>query len=323
MDDSNDRSDDDDNDDNHHRQAQEEENDHKAISIIGRKKEFSFRTRSKIDVLVERFLQELEDDVHELLCNNMNIHSNDYSGLDSDRDTEAEVEIAVRFFPDVLSRKGGFGRNYYPIQCISFGWDCLSNVNVKAVAFIPPLARLAIELGSFEEEERGGLLCKNLGKNVLQNLMNSDKADLHNNHREYHEVVDDKYLQVLIRLGKLGHLKKEDIQRYSLLNKLCFAQRYYPAEKRFRFLVEWDPNALTQTDEDGDLPLHDAVFSIAYPIRRLYQHVFEAGIQYFPKKKGIHLFFHKDRNDDTPFQGACKKFGYKEVILYRSFGCYC
>ena len=69
MDDSNDRS----NDDHHHRQAQEEENDHKAISIIGRKKEFSFRTRSKIDVLVERFLQELEDDVHELLCENMDM----------------------------------------------------------------------------------------------------------------------------------------------------------------------------------------------------------------------------------------------------------
>ena len=79
-------------------------------------------------------------------------------------------------------------------------------------------------------------------------------------------------------------------------------------------MVEWDPNALTQTDECGDLPLHDAVFFIDSSIRRIYQFVFDAGVEYFPKKKGIHLFFRKDRNDDTPFQGACKKFGYKEVM---------
>ena len=147
-------------------------------------------------------------------------------------------------------------------------------MNVKAVAFIPLLARLAVELGSFEEEERGGLLCKNnMNINVLQNLMNSDKGrpeNLHHNPREYHEVVDDNYFQVLIRLGKLGYLKKEDIQWYGLLNKLCFAQKRYFAKKRFRFLVEWDPNALTQTDECGDLPLHDAVFFIDSSIRRLY-----------------------------------------------------
>jgi hypothetical protein len=125
-------------------------------------------------------------------------------------------------------------------------------VNVKAVAFISPLARLAVEVGWFEEEERGGLLCEDIdGTYVLQNLMRSDKADRHNNHREYHKVVDDKYLQVLIRLRRMGLIKKEDIRRYILLNKLCFAQKDYSAEKRFRFLIEWDPSALTRTDEDS------------------------------------------------------------------------
>jgi hypothetical protein len=51
-------------------------------------------------------------------------------------------------------------------------------------------------------------------------------------------------------------------------------------------------------------------------IRRSYQFVFEAGIKYFPKTKGIHLLFNKNNNDDTPFQGACKKFGYKEVMNF-------
>jgi hypothetical protein len=45
----------------------------------------------------------LGNDVHELLCNN---DAENYRGLDSDRDTEAEVETAIRFFPpEVLSIK--------------------------------------------------------------------------------------------------------------------------------------------------------------------------------------------------------------------------
>jgi hypothetical protein len=35
-------------------------------------------------------------------------------------------------------------------------WGC----NLKAVSFVPLLARLAMELGLFEEKYRGGLLCK-------------------------------------------------------------------------------------------------------------------------------------------------------------------
>ena len=73
--------------------------------------------------------------------------------------------------------------------------------------------------------------------------------------KKHRESVDTKYLQVLIQLGRLDLLKKEDIQWYHLLHELC-NQYYYFAEKRFRFFVEWDPNALTQTDIDG-LPLYD------------------------------------------------------------------
>jgi hypothetical protein len=50
-------------------------------------------------------------------------------------------------------------------------------------------------------------------------------------------------------------------------------------------LVEWDPNALTQTGGFGELPRHDAAYNDS-SIRRSYQLVFEAGIKYFPKKKG-------------------------------------
>ena len=49
-------------------------------------------------------------------------------------------------------------------------------------------------------------------------------------------------------------LKKEDIQAFDLLNKLCWQDNYF-VEKRFRFLVEWDPNSLTHTSRYGYLPL--------------------------------------------------------------------
>jgi hypothetical protein len=76
-------------------------------------------------------------------------------------------------------------------------------------------------------------------------------------------------------------------------------------------LVEWDPSALTQADEDGVLALHCAA-CLSYI--QGFRSVFEAGIHYYPKNKGIGLLFRKYDHDETPFQDACKGFGYKTII---------
>jgi hypothetical protein len=126
------------------------------------------RTRNKTDELVEIFLQELGDDIHDMFCS---IDADNYRGLDSDRDTEEEVETALRFFPNVLTRRiqihdadvdadaDGEDVYLYPIQLLAFTlrYEVGIMCNMKALSFIPLLARLAIELGLFEEE-RGGLL---------------------------------------------------------------------------------------------------------------------------------------------------------------------
>jgi hypothetical protein len=281
----------------------------KSISVLERKERFSLRTRNKIDQLVETFLENLGDDIHDMLCDNG--ADEDYRGLDSDRDTDEEIETTIRFFPGVLTRKGG-PCNEYPIQCLVT--LCNFRCNVKAISLISLLARLSIELGLFEEQERGGLLCENSDGgcyNILQDLMNSDPIERHN--REQHrEVVDDKYLEVLIQLRKMGLLMKEDIQRYDLLNDLCGdIHCYFFAEKRFQFLVEWDPSALNHPDGHGDLPLHDAV---QHSSIRGFQLVFEYGIRYLPEKKGINLLFLKSNIDKTPFQCACAIFGRDEVM---------
>ena len=268
-----------------------------------------------------------------MLCEDDLENDYDYYGLDDSRDTEAEVETAIRFFPEALSRKkmartdddGLWFPGYYPIHylaSIQNDVDLLFVIcNVKAVSFIPLIARLALELGLFEEEERGGLLLKgNGGSNVLRNLMLSDNR-LYT--REHHESVDDKYLRILVQLRKMGLLKKEDIQRYEMLHKLC-DQFFYFAEKRFRFLVEWDPSALLYPNVAmRSIPLHCAAYN--YSLRG-FQLVYEYGIRYYPKNKGINLLFKKKEDDEddeddkddednqTPFQAACKKFGCVQVM---------
>ncbi|OEU09154.1 hypothetical protein FRACYDRAFT_249072 [Fragilariopsis cylindrus CCMP1102] len=285
----------------------------KIDSVLARKGKFPLRNRKKINVLIEEFLVKLEDDIHDMFFENELTDADTYDALDSDRDTEEEVETALRFFPEVLSRRKDVyaGRFRYPIQELALAHDVQNGkyqCNVKTVLFIPIVARLAIEFDLFEEDERGGLLLGfgRYGDNTLHQLMLTDQTIEGDNREQQHEAVDDKFLQVLIQLRKLGLLKKEDIQRYDLLHCLC-GEDYF-AEKRLRFLVEWDPNALTQTDRFGHVPLDYMVRSI-----QGFESVFEYGIRYFPKKKGISLLFHTSNSWLTPFHYACKHFGYEKV----------
>jgi hypothetical protein len=233
------------------------------ISLLQQHDEFYLRARNKIDDLAEEFLEKMEDDIHNMLCED-NIENN-YNGLDDSRDTENEVETAIRFFPAVLSkRKAGRWREAdddedddeeenewiegeYPIQYLALmrnEFYC-KMCNLKAVSFVPLVARIAIELGLFEKQERGGLLCsQDDNNNALQNLVRIEMIE--RNNREHHELVDDKYLQVLKKLRKMGILKKEDIQRYDLLKRSCLPYSGF-AEKQFGFLAEWDPSALYYT----------------------------------------------------------------------------
>jgi hypothetical protein len=304
----------------------------KMILVLEQKETFPFRTRNKTDELVENFLQELGDDVHDMICDN-HIDADNYCGLDSKRDTEEEVEAILRVFPEVLSRRKGIVVDifvvdddddaddvdirefFYPIQLIgSKRGEGLKMSNVEAVVFVPLLARLAIEFGCFDEVFRGGLLCKDdCRRNVLENLMVIDNM---RGNRQYHENIHDKHLQVLIQLRRMSLLKKEDIRE--LLHHLCSQACF--SEKRFRILVKWDPSSLipSSTDQyDGWLPpLHNAARIVAtnFSIRG-FQLVFEAGIKFFPKRKGINLLFHKTiLNYDTPFQRACKTFGREKVM---------
>jgi hypothetical protein len=295
-----------------------------VISILQQYDEFPTLTRDNtIDGLVENFIETTGEAIHDLLCDNIDPNSEEYRGLDVDRDTEVEVETAIRFFPEILSRRSrGGGRDYHPVKCLANGYyGAAWRFNLKAVSFLPLLVKLAIEFGTFDEELRGGLLTDDeAGDKVLVLLTVSDRDFENKNeaeNREYNELIDDKLLLVMKQLRKMGVLKKEDIQRRCLLEELCH-QRVF-AKKRFRFLAEWDPVALTKSDDYGYSPLHYAAEN-GNSIQG-FQSVLEYGIRYYPNKKGISLLFKGGNKTvtgpkfpkDTPFQLACKKFGREEV----------
>jgi hypothetical protein len=278
----------------------------KSILVIERRNNFRLGSRNKIDCLVTEFLHDLEDDTHEMLCDTRT-DADDYHGLDGDRDTEKEVEAIVRIFPEILIRRQQILWTYddeevveareglYPIQCMGY-------CHFKAVSFIRILAELAIELGLFEEQERGGLLCQaNNGENLLHYLMLTDDKN------KRHEAFDDKCLQVLIQLRQMGLLTKEDIQMYSMLKRLINPSVF--VAKRFRFLVEWDPTSLPQTMEDGFFSFDYA--SMDAPTIEGFRMVFEYLIRYYPSKKGINLIFQKDNYGLTPFLQASYLCGYE------------
>jgi len=257
---------------------------------------------------VDIFLDALGDDIHEMLFDDD--VGEDYRGLDSDRDTEAEVETAVRFFPNVLSREGGrYG--WYPIKSLSSTFDnSYSEVpNLKAVSFIHLLARLAIEFDTFEHHERGGLLNLNEDDDVhvdtLQCLVCSNGSM---RGEEHNQLVDNAFLEEFIRLRHMDLLKKDDILDYELVHGLC-CQSYF-AENRFRFLVEWNPTSLIQTDIFGCVPLNYAANHSSF---QGFRSVFDFGIRYFPSKRGISLLFQKQDDGYTPFQLACELFERNEV----------
>ncbi|OEU11035.1 hypothetical protein FRACYDRAFT_270915, partial [Fragilariopsis cylindrus CCMP1102] len=226
---------------------------------------------------------------------------------------------------DEIDEEGGIVHlveDLYPIQLLGFTYRNRPEVqcNWKTVSFIPLVARLSKEFGLFEVEARGGLLCEDNGRNVLQNLIFSDGSErLYNYDDKHYESIDGKYLQVLIQLRQMDLLKKEDIQRYELLDRLCghscyFAESYF-AEKRFQFLVEWDPSALTRISDRGWPHLNSAIYPFGATIRT-FQLIFDAGIKYFPKQKGIHMLFRQGigTNGKTPFQIFCEDFGYEQVM---------
>ena len=249
-------------------------------------------------------------------------------GLNSDLDTEEEVETMIRFFPNVLSEKDDEDEPYL------IYWQLFKDENtfdLKAASFVPLLARLATELQLFDQADRGGLLTKSTGgrHNILQYIAAYTSATDHSvNEKEYNQMVDETCLTVLNRLREMNLLKKEDIQEYNLLGILCSNKNSFFPEKRFEFISDWDPMALMtpcHPNVNECLPIHYCAFDSGGI--RGFQVVFAAGMRYFPAKLGF--VFHNSKDNEgqiynTPYQSTCEDYGSEEVtneVLNRILEC--
>ena len=306
-------------------ETEQEQSVRKLITILTNKKQYCSRTSIKIDKLIVLFFEELKDDIHNMICDSSDRGLFfDYTGLHIDHDTEDEVENTVRLFPDILSRPKGIEwlddqndynyTEFYPIQFLSFtmleGLERAPFIffNEKAVVFISILARVAIEFHSFNEEDRGGLLCVNnyvgrrflcdeyYQRTILDNIVDSDTTE--------HQLLGIIYQKVLIRMRDSGLLMKDDITTNNLLNTLCLEDIIWKRQQ-FEFLVKWDPVALLHSCPNGVHPLLNAASDSNI---QNFQYVFEYGIRKYPKWNGICLLFKKNTSGMTPFKIACERY---------------
>ena len=256
-----------------------------------------FVVRKGIDLLIHTFLQSVEDMLQDIF------YAND--GLKRNRDSYDEVEFAIRCFPRILSAKVLCGRSLNTHCAIMFQAQPDLNIgtrNVNCMSFVPLLARMGIELGQFEKDQRGGLLFKDIwsGNNVLQMLAATNLRHHNLCYSEQHEIIDDLYLDAIKRLREMNLFKKEDLREYFVLHRMC--DYLVLPRKRFLYLVDWDPTTLSQPDMHGRLPLH--YWASISNILGLgdFRTVLKAGIRHLSVKEGIGMLFYKDNTGVTPFQ---------------------
>lgn len=293
------------------RGGQEASNSQKKLSILKRQSEFPPFIQEAIDEWKEEdagsFVTKIENKVLNLLKYNQYYGFDPTRGLNSDRDTEAQVELAIRFFPDLLSSKKGF----YPIIWQLRSGSSNREFNSKAAVFIPLLAKLAIELKQCEEEERGGLV--NHEWCVLMELASSN--DYEKDHRDHDRLVNETCLAVIKRLRQMDLFVKEDISKYNLIRNIC-CETNFP-EDRFRYLASWDPDSLFKPSDNGWLPLHYSVgntqgIHTARPENiNAFRTLLTFGMHHFPREMGG--LFYNNTNGETPYQMACMKFGNEKV----------
>lgn len=123
---------------------------------------------------------------------------------------------------------------------------------------------------------------------------------------------------MLKELKQMDALIKEDIFDSELIvHHLFYGMREgvgkFLVEKRFEFLVDWDPYALLHRNKIGNLPLHYAAWKM-HADQDIFRKVFEIGMQIFPKKRGILLLFTEQKyGDKTPLDESFRK----EQEVYR------
>jgi len=226
-------------------------------------------------------------------------------GPDDNRDTEDEIETAVRYY---LSTPVG-KKNAKKIIVAQ-------SRNFHGVSFIPKLAEIGKDHPElFSDKERGGLIT-NEG-NIVNELAKRNYTDY--NKRKYPDhqrLVDEKFLAIIQRLRTMNLFTKNDIKKNHLIYFIYHSGTTYFSELRFRYLVNWNPASFAKyfTHNVKNLkskknPLHSIINFHADV--NAFRTVFDLTMHHFPLRIG--WLFRKDSYGETPFQKASMKYGKNNV----------
>ena len=240
-----------------------------------------------------------------------------WHGLNSDVDTEDQVEVVLRLFPALLSDKLKVSplsslNNCYPIYA--------QLVCSKAIPFIPLLAELGSDLGAFPNDERFGLTC--FMKNVLVHLVYNNLLRDKRNERPPFEHLDAMNRRILQRLKDHRLMQLTDIYDLDLVPLLLRRSMLIPmiqTKERLRFLLEWNPYLLKDCGHGKPLlqqhlpRLQDFIVNETSCHRKVcardferFQLLLDLGMAHFPQSLGF-VF------SNTSLELACELFGTQKV----------
>jgi len=250
-------------------------------------------------------------------------------GLDAAVDTEEEVELAIRFFPELLKEQ------YSQTSTESFLYlarpiHMLLTFH-RAVSFVPLFLRLGEEMGfdmgannfaeyyRFEKMEEG-VDHSNYRKYVLRQLLVDQFSVLHDKFPDFHSDIDrgfrrkdlrDESLAVLKRLRDEGMVTEEDLYDCDLLLWMmqqvgCEILSFEEFTERLDILIEWNPCLLedcgtgtTLIEEVASCHEDGADWDDFFPY--LIYEIFELGMQYSPVCLGYihHMYTTEKCNEFT------------------------
>jgi hypothetical protein len=223
--------------------------------------------------------------------------SEGWHGLDSDVDTEEEVELAIRFFPIVLTER-------LSLSCsTSFSVVPILMLfsNAKAVSFVPLFVKLCVELGRCEVLALFFYMKLLLvpGTHAFVETFGEEHAASLFGEEASAEESDEESLSALMRMGEMGFVKKRDTEYLLkwLLSKAKHRDSEF-TEKRLRLLIDWNPSMLMEFRKGTPLLCmflgYYTLSNNECSVLRMFEVIFELGMSYFPSELGF--VFHLSSN---------------------------
>ena len=172
----------------------------------------------------------------------------EWAGLDSEVDTEEQLEIAIRIFPDVMR----FTLGTHPLYCVT---TCR-----KSLSFAPLLAELAMDLNDDNHLNNVSPYSPVLELFVFRPPPGND---------DYERELDSMTLSALMRLRKKRNTRKLDGWIRFIVHK-SFELNHIRIEKTLRLVLDWSVAldwslSLLKHGVNQDLPLDSPISRL--PIR--------------------------------------------------------